>query len=147
MAIVRRVEIRAPIDRVFELVDHPENLPRWIDGLESTEYVGGADPENPVGTRFRQRIREGGRTVEYDGEVTAYDKPHHLAVSIGNRRFAMKVDYRFTEHGEGTVLNYSVSPQATSPLASVMNVLFGWMTRRIVDRQLTKLREVAQAGH
>jgi uncharacterized protein YndB with AHSA1/START domain len=146
MAIVRRLEIHAPIEHVFELVHNPENLPRWMDGLESTEYVGGADPDNPVGTRFKQRIRQGGRTMEYDGEVTAYEKPHHLAVSVGNSRFAMHVDYRFTENGEGAVLDYSVSPQPTSPLAKVMNVLFSRMTRRIVDRQLTKLREVAQAG-
>jgi carbon monoxide dehydrogenase subunit G len=146
MAITRRVEIHAPIDRVFDLVSRPENLVRWIDGLESTEYVGGADPDNPIGTRFRQRIREGGRTVEYDGEITAYEKPHHLAVSIGNRRFAMHVDYHLAENGEGTVLDYRVAPQAKGPLARVMTAMFRRLTGRIADRQLARLREVAQAA-
>lgn len=146
MAITRTIEIDAPIERVFDLVDKPENLRRWIDGLEETTYLDEPDPASPVGTRFKQRIREGGRVAEYEGEVTAYEKPRHLGVRIGNTRFEMDVDYRFSERGDGVRLDYTATAIPTSAIASVMNVLFGWLGTRIARKQLAKLKLVAESG-
>ena len=56
-----------------------------MDGLEETSYPDGLDRTRPVGTRFVQRIREGGRVSEYQGIVTAYDPQRHLGIEIGNR--------------------------------------------------------------
>ncbi|NIN68580.1 MAG: SRPBCC family protein, partial [Anaerolineae bacterium] len=54
----------------------------------------GQNREQPIGTKFTQRIREGGRITEYEGEVTAYEKPYHLGVRIGSPQFSVDVDYR-----------------------------------------------------
>lgn len=77
MTVTYSQEIVAPIDRVFDLIDDDQKIKLWMDGLEETIYPEGLDREQAVGTTFKQRIREGGRVVEYDGEVTAYDRPHH----------------------------------------------------------------------
>src|SRR6516162_3411737 len=100
--LTKSVEVKAPIEKTFALVDDPEKLKLWLVGLVETVYTSDYDPQNPVGARFKQKIKEGGRVAEYDGEVTAYDKPRHLAVRVGNKYFSADVDYRFTPVGSGT---------------------------------------------
>jgi hypothetical protein len=117
-----------------------------MDGLEETIYSSPPDSANPVGTKFKQRIREGGRVAEYDGEVTAYDKPHHLAVRIGNEQFTVHVDYRFASTNSGTRLTYSAELLFHSWFARIMGVLFSWFTRGILNKQMIRLKEVAEQG-
>jgi uncharacterized protein YndB with AHSA1/START domain len=146
VSVSQTVVIEAPIERVFDLVDRPENLKLWIDGLEETTYLSEPDPDNPVGARFKQRIREGGRVVEYHGEVTAYEKPRHLAVRIGNEKFQVEVDYRLADLGGRTRLDYSATLARTTPVAWITSVAFGWLTRRIAVKQTSKLKRVAETG-
>ncbi len=145
MEYTYQIHIAAPIDTVFALLDDDAQLARWMDGLEETTYPDGKHDASRVGTRFRQRIREGGRVATYDGEVTAYRKPHHLGVTIGNRSFTMQVDYRLTAAGGGTQLDYAVRMIRGSWFYRLMGKLFGWLTRRILTRQMTKLKACAEA--
>ncbi|MFQ5613511.1 MAG: SRPBCC family protein [Anaerolineae bacterium] len=144
MKITRAIQINAPLDRVFALVDDEEKLKLWMDGLEETRYLSEPDPQNPIGAKFKQRIREGGRLTEYDGEVTAYDKPHHLGVRIGNNQFGMQVDYRFAATADGTRLDYSAEMVHQTWFARLMGALFGWLTNRILDKQMRRLKELAE---
>jgi hypothetical protein len=128
------------------LVDDDQKTKLWMDGLEETIYPDGLDRENPVGARFRQRIKEGGRVAEYDGQVTAYDKPRHLGVRIGSSAFTMEVDYRFTETGDSTRLDYSAKMLYANWFSRLMGSLFGWFTRRILNNQMTKLKGLAESG-
>ena len=139
-----QMEIEAPIERVWPLVDDSENLRKWMDGLEETTYPDGF--QRAVGTRFVQRIREGGRVQSYEGVVTAYDPPRHLGITIGNRAFEMQVDYRFTDLGVRTRLDYLARKTRGGFVIKVMSPLFGWLTRRILRRQMAKLKAVAEAG-
>jgi uncharacterized protein YndB with AHSA1/START domain len=142
--ITYRMDLKAPIEKAFDLVDDPEKLKLWMDGLVETRYLSEPDPHNPVGAKFKQKIKEGGRIVEYDGEVTAYQKPKHLAVRIGNKHFAVDVDYRFTPTADGTRLDYACSMHNPGLLARVMGFLFGWLTRRILRKHMTKFKELAE---
>jgi carbon monoxide dehydrogenase subunit G len=146
MTITYTQHIAAPIERVFAWVDDEEKLRAWMDGLEETIDPEGRGRERRVGTRFRQRIREGGRLVEYEGEVTAYEKPRHIGVRIGNAMFACEVDYRFAPEGQGTRLDYRAEFLYRHWLARVMGALFGWLTWRILKKQIAKLKAVAEAG-
>lgn len=69
------ITVNAPIEKTFSLVDDAEKLKLWMDGLMDTEYTSPSDPANPLGTTFRQKIKEGGRVTEYEGEVTATRSP------------------------------------------------------------------------
>jgi uncharacterized protein YndB with AHSA1/START domain len=138
--------IAAPPEKVFHLVDDPEQLKRWLEGVEETTYLAPRNDENPVGTRFKQKIREGGRIQEYDGEVIAYDRPRRLAVRIWNSAFTIQVDYRFAPEGSGTRLDYQAEFVNSSFFMRVMVVLVGWYTRRLLRRQMAKLKELAETG-
>lgn len=140
------MEIDAPIERVWALVDEEENLRKWMDGLEETSYPDGFDAARAVGTRFVQRIREGGRLQSYEGRITAYTPPSHLGIVIGNRAFAMQVDYRLSRLGARTRLDYSAMMARGGALVRVLSRLFGWFTRRILRRQMARLKALAESG-
>lgn len=143
---IYQLEIAAPIERVWTLVDDEANLRKWMDGLEETTYPDGFDPTRAVGTRFVQRIREGGRVQSYEGRVTAYAPPNHLGIVIGNRAFEMQVDYRFTDLGGRTRLDYSAVMVRGGVFVRLMTTMFGWITRRILHRQMAKLKAVAEGA-
>ncbi|HEU4798271.1 MAG TPA: SRPBCC family protein [bacterium] len=137
--------IAAPVERVWALIDEPDNLKRWMDGLEETTYPDGLDRSRPVGTRFVQRIREGGRASEYQGVVTAYEHLNHLGIEIGNRAFTMAVDYRLAAVPEGTRLDYSAVMTRGGGFVRVMSLLFGWLTRKILRKQMARLKSLAES--
>ncbi len=140
------LDIAAPIDRVFTFVEDPEKLKLWLKGLQETTYLPESGPGGKgVGTRFRQKIGEGGRVNEYDGEVTAYAPPKHLAVRIFADYFAVDVNYRFTPVAGGTRLDYSAEATGSSWFMRFMGWLMGWMMRRMVQKQLARLKELAEA--
>lgn len=143
--VVYTIEVNAPIEKVFDAVSDADKQKIWMEGLEETIYPSPLEG-NPVGKPFKQRIREGGRVNEYDGEVTAYDKPNHLGVRVSNKQFAVQVDYRFTPTGSGTRLDYSAEMMMHTWVARIMGLLFGWFTRGILDKQMKKLKQVAEGG-
>jgi len=144
VATTYSVEIMAPIDKVFNCVEDTEKMKQWMDGLEETRYTSDRDPANPVGTKFKQRIREGGRVQEYDGEVLAYEKPKHPAVRIGNKFFHAVADYRFAPTHGGTRLDYTCTVTCHSWFIRVMAFMFGWLMKHILRKQMTKLKELAE---
>jgi uncharacterized protein YndB with AHSA1/START domain len=145
MPITYQLDIVAPIGMVFEQIDDDEKLKLWMEGLEETIYPQGRDPHNPLGTCFIQKIREGGRVGEYTGEVIAYEKPTRLAIDIGNSQFTMRVDYRLSPTPVGTRLDYSVETIKATWLVRLLGKIFSGFTRRLLDRQMKKLKELAES--
>ena len=144
MAITYQLQINAPIEKVFDLVDDDDKIKLWMEGLEETIYTSPQDRENPVGTTFKQKIREGGRVTEYDGVVTAYEKPKHLGVQISNSSFAMQVDYRFTSTPTGTRLDYVAEMVDPSWFTRLMSKLFSWLTNRILHKHMKNLKALGE---
>jgi carbon monoxide dehydrogenase subunit G len=103
-----------------------------------------------VGSTFRMRIQEGRKAADYDGEVTAYDPPRHLAVRFGGgalpKGMCMRVDYRLTPLGGRTRLDY-VAEADTARLPWVFKLLmplaqlFGRLQLRGFLRTLQRLAE------
>jgi uncharacterized protein YndB with AHSA1/START domain len=147
MEIARTVKVEAPIERVWPLLDDDRNLKLWMPDVIETTYPHGKPEGDPVGTRFIQRIREGGRVGTYNGEVTAYEPARLLGVRLGDdRHFTTDVTYRLSEEGGATRLDYLCRVQLHSWLARIMSVIGAPMTRRIVTRHMAKLKRVAEEG-
>jgi hypothetical protein len=139
------LDIHAPIERAFECVNDQDKLKEWMQGLEETVYVGAHDPDHPVGSRFRQRIREGGKPKEYEGEVTDYDKPRHLGVRIFCPQFTVMVHYRFSSTSStSTRLDYQAEITPQGFMMRVMMVCFGWLAKGVLKKQMQKLKELAE---
>jgi carbon monoxide dehydrogenase subunit G len=146
MRYVYTLEITAPVEKVFDLIQDPQKHKLWLQGVEETRYVGDYDPERPVGARFVQKIREGRRVKDYDGEVTAFERPRHLGIRLYGKQFSVQVDYRLAPQGRGTHLDYAADITCGHWIIRVMGFLFGWLCRGILARQMKALKALAEGG-
>jgi len=67
------IEINSPVDRVVELFDNPDNLKKWMDGLQSFEHLSGT-PGQP-GAKSRLKFLMGKRELEMIETITVRNLP------------------------------------------------------------------------
>ena len=139
-------QVRAPVKKVFELVEDYEKRKQWMEGLENLEFTSQFDPANPLGATFKQTIREGKNLNEYSGKIVAFQRPNRLGIDMGNAQFTIHADYRFAETAQGTRVNAYFSFSYHNPMAWLMGLLFGWFTKRISGRQMEALKRLAEAA-
>ncbi len=144
MLIKQSVDLATPIHHSFELVEDDRLIQRWMTGLVEMSYDNDDPKRHPVGTTFKQMIRESGRISEYAGEVLEYERPHHLAVRLVGKQFSVKVDYRFDALEVGTHLDYTADFNCTAAFARRMSELFNWLSDTVVTRQMNNLQRLAQ---
>lgn len=144
MSFTYSIVIEAPIAVTFDCVDGNEKIKRWMPELVSIDYIGDYDEENPVGTKFTQKLKEGRRIAEYAGEVLAYDKPRLLGIRIGNNMFQVEVYYRFAPIATGTRLLYECNILYKNWLSRSIGKLFEWLNRRILTKQMNALKLLAE---
>jgi uncharacterized protein YndB with AHSA1/START domain len=86
------VTINAPIEKAFSAVDDESKIRQWMGGKLVTTYKNLKDYENPVGTKFKQKIIGG---ISMEGEIIAYTKPILLGVAGHNPWFKSALFYHF----------------------------------------------------
>jgi uncharacterized protein YndB with AHSA1/START domain len=108
MNIAVTEHFRCPIDTLFSHIAEPEKQKLWMKGLLLNEST--SPGRDGAGSTFRMVIQEGRKAAEYQGEVTAYERPRRLEVRIrgGNlpKGLSMRADYRLSEADGGTRLDY-----------------------------------------
>jgi uncharacterized protein YndB with AHSA1/START domain len=117
--------INAPIEKAFACVNDDDKINRWMGGDLHTKYENLKDPENPVGTKYRQTIKG---IIEIEGEVIAYKKPEVLGVGQRHGKLKNTVFYRFTSIDENT-----------TKLVLELEVIDGGMGNKILVRALSPL--------
>ncbi|MEW5986668.1 MAG: SRPBCC family protein [Chloroflexota bacterium] len=140
------LDINAPIEQVFDLVEVEDKLKMWMDNLVEMVYPTPLDRRRPVGTRFIQRVREGGRIGEYEGVVTAYERPYRLTVEMGNKHFTTQVDYQLTAIPGGTHLDYTADTLRASALARRIGKTLTGVTQKALEKQMLKLKAAAEGS-
>lgn len=74
------VTVDRPIQDVFAYLADGANNPRWRSGVLSIDRTSAVDG---VGATYRQKLRgPGGRTIDGDYRVTAYQPPHLLEFQV-----------------------------------------------------------------
>lgn len=146
MKFTYAIHIQAPVEEVFALLEDPEKTGLWTEGLEENVYPQSYDREHPVGTRFRQAIRESDLLSVYEGEVTAHERPDLYGVRLANRRLSVDVVYRLAPDGEGTRLVYSADVRHASWLERLATRLFRHLTEGVIRNQMRRLKQVVESG-
>lgn len=77
MKFTTEIEINLPIDKVIALFDNPDNLKKWMKGLESFEAISGT-PGQP-GARSKLRFKMGKREMEMIETITVRNLPHEFS--------------------------------------------------------------------
>ena len=140
------IEIHAPIQTVFDLIHDPQKHKLWLHGLEETIYEPDYDPDHPLGASFKQKIRQGMAVQEYDGEVTSFEKPSHLGVRLSGRSLTALVDYRLKSMRKVTRVDFTSELTFKSVAIRAMATVSGPLLRGILQEQMNRLKEIAEAG-
>jgi uncharacterized protein YndB with AHSA1/START domain len=104
---------RCSMATLFDHLVTPEKQKLWMKGLLANDLISGPQSK---GAKFRMVIQEGRKQAEYQGEVTAYEKPSRIEVCIagGNlpKGMTMRADYRLSPTEGGTRLDYACVAEA-----------------------------------
>lgn len=140
-----RMNIAAPWTTVFGLIENPEQRRLWITGLADTLYTWRPEGDSLLGAQCVVNFMEGGRLVEYIGEITGHTPPSHFGMTLSNRHFAWRLDYRLSQSGQGTQLEHSVQILPRSWPGKVVGFIFTWFAKREIAIQLASLKLHAEA--
>ena len=144
MNVVYAVDISAPSDVVFELIeDHRKNR-RWMKGILDTDYPNGYNHHNPLGTRFVQSVKESNRVVSYYGLITGYNKPDFYRFIVGNSYLSLHIAMRLYNNHDKTKLVYSAKVIEGTFLARLSCRMFSSISRKIIMQHITALKKLAE---
>ncbi len=99
MKYTREIVIDLPRDRVIELFDDADNLPKWQDGLQSFEHMSG-EPGQP-GAKSRLVYEHRGRQVEMVETITRRELPDEFSGTYETEGVWNLMNNRFREEGPG----------------------------------------------
>src|SRR5262245_57699676 len=151
MIVEHTVVIAAPIERVWKLIDDPEQRKRWQkEQAAEIVYLTPVDPNNKKGVRFKATHKIGGKLREYNGEVIDYEPPYHHGVLYQEKYMSWQYHYRLKSTAAGTELAYS-RETFTDKFPWLIRVIFqplwSFQDRRIkpvIERGLTDLKRLAE---
>ena len=102
------MEVACPPEKLWPYLDQPDLQKQWMKGLEEIKVT--SEGPKRAGSKFRMRIKEGGKTAEHEGQVTAYERNRHLGIRFWGGSFqegmVMNVDYRLADLNGRTRLDY-----------------------------------------
>ncbi len=137
--VEKRIEIDAPIERVFDLFSDFENFPRWMRHIRDVHYSGRRytrwKADAPLGT-----------SVEWEAETTAFDPPHLIAWRSVRGDVDTEGEVTFRETRRGTTLmdvRLGYRPPA-GRLGALVASLFGKDPEQQLEEDLWRFAEVAE---
>lgn len=139
--VEKRIEIDAPIERVFDLFSDFENFPRWMRHIRDVHYSGRRytrwKADAPLGT-----------SVEWEAETIAFDPPHLIAWRSVRGDVDTEGEVTFRETRRGTTLmsvRLGYRPPA-GRLGALVASLFGADPEQQLEEDLWRFAEVAERG-
>lgn len=77
MKYTSQITINAPIQKVITLFDNPDNLPKWMEGLQEFEHLSGTPGE--VGARSLLKFKMGKRELHMIETITVKNLPEEFS--------------------------------------------------------------------
>ncbi|GGA15407.1 SRPBCC family protein [Psychrobacillus lasiicapitis] len=145
MLITSQLEIQASKEVVFSYLEDNEKQKEWMTGLEGTEYLTEFDSTNPVGTKFKQRLKEGNRMQEYEGQVTEYNKNNRLSIQMNHPSFLIHISYKLKEISPNSSILY-ITEELTAKTVSgkIISILFRVFMKKGLEKQMKALKRSAE---
>lgn len=115
MHIKQQILIDASPEKVWDLIEDPENHSRWNPKVKDTNLI--SHGERRVGYRYRITFSMRGRDNEMEAEIREYDPPRRLVTDMKNRFYAdaNALERRFEEvyqlitEGDKTLLRQTIA--------------------------------------
>lgn len=94
------ITIDLPRKRVVELFNNPDNMPKWMNGLESFEHISG-EPGQP-GAKSRLVFNEGKRVIEMVETIHTNNLPEEMTGSYETNGVVNNMVVQFKELDENS---------------------------------------------
>ena len=135
-------------EQLWPWLEEPDKQKQWMKGL--LENVSTSEEPTRVGSTFRMTIQEGRRVVEYEGEVTNFDRNRRLSIKFWGemlRGVEMDVDYQLQDLGGRTRLDYVSSADASGAgfFMKLMIPLYKIFGTAQLKRFMKTLKHLAEA--
>lgn len=135
MKFTNEIEINVPIDRVIALFDNPDNLKKWMKGLERFEAVSGT-PGQP-GAKSKLRFKMGKREMEMIETITVRNLPHEFSGIYEVNGVLNIVRNKFLPVGNNKTKYISEQEFQFSGFMKVM----GWLMPGVFKKQSMKYQQ------
>ena len=137
--------VNAPAETVFACVDQPEHIVRWVEGAVEHTYITDRDPVNPVGQRFRQRVRMGKSIKEFHGEIIAWQAPTHFGLRIPSAAYSSQAHFRISREGAArSTVDYSIDVTLHKAIVRLLSPLLRIPLTFFVRKQIGRLKFYAE---
>ena len=77
MKYTSAIEINLPIEKVITLFDNPDNLSKWMKGLQSFEHISGVTGQ--PGAKARLKFKMGNREIEMIETILVRNLPEEFS--------------------------------------------------------------------
>ena len=143
MKYTSEIEINLPVDRVVALFDNPENMKKWMEGLESFEPVSGIPGQ--VGARSKLRFKMRGRDMELLETITVRDLLAEFSGTYETKGVFNIVKNRFTDLGNGRTRYATEQEFHFSGFMKVIGLLMPGTFKKQSVKYLEDFRKFAEA--
>ncbi|TMA01526.1 MAG: hypothetical protein E6J97_02640 [Methanobacteriota archaeon] len=142
--ITKSVEVDAPVEKVFEMLDNPENFPVYVPNVTKVSNIRRS--EKRLGDSFDVVYSMMGMEFPETFTYSEYAKPKRLAARYEGRMTG-SMGITLEPKGSTTLatldVNYEVRP---GPFGKIANkLLFERMNEKTADRMLENIKMVIEA--
>ncbi len=132
------VEINAPIDKVIDLFDNPDNLKEWQDGFQSFEHISGVPGEPGAKSKLAYQMGKG--SLEMTETIKTRNLPYEFTGLYEFKQGANTMKNTFAKLSENTTrwdaeLEYiSIHSFMMKVMAKIRPQLFQKQTQKWMDQ-------------
>jgi anaerobic magnesium-protoporphyrin IX monomethyl ester cyclase len=116
-SIIRKLNINAPVSRVFEYVTNPENWTHYVTSLVDVRNI--SSQTLAAGTKFEWTYRMLGMNLDGTGSIIEFEKDNKFAMEMEG---SFPIRETFTFHGDtkSTLLTFEIRYNVPGKLLGVM---------------------------
>ncbi|HEX4773776.1 MAG TPA: SRPBCC family protein [Bryobacteraceae bacterium] len=140
-----KTKVNAAAETVFACVDQPEHIVQWVEGAIEHTYTTDRNPANPVGQRFRQKLRMGKSIKEFQGEIIAWKSPTHFGLHIPAPAYSSEAHFRITPDGPAqSTVDYLIDVTLHKTFVRLLSPLLRLPLTLFVRKQIGRLKACAE---
>ena len=136
--------IDLPRDRVIELFDNPDNLPKWQEGLQSFELISGEAGQ--PGAKSRLVYLEGGRRIEMIETIEKRALPDEFTGTYEADNVWNHISNRFYEEGSDKTRWVMESEFKFSGIWRILSIFMRGSFPKQTKEMMTDFKEFAESA-
>ena len=129
------IDIHSPPATVFDWVEKNEKAMKWMTSVAGSEILH--ETSDRIGTKFREVVKEDGKGVEIQGEITGYEQGRSISFHLISSVNVVDVEFRVEAIPIGTRLTQKASIRWRFPI-NVISIFMGAKMKRTISTQSQK---------